>query len=285
MTHNPSETLKFDLQLFAENDPNLDPQPLEPGQQVIEDGEESSSIFEPEAATEPGTQKPDPDSSKAEGSSLPEPQYEIDGVQFTPADVKRWKERDGEVGNEEKWKSNLNRRGQELNVQEATLKQREEGLEKNQNLLTEYGQFKSVVNANPQAREYFEKLVKDPQSAMQPQLQKIQDSIDERFSALDVKDAQIRMTRDFKDYDPTVCEDAMKDFDGDNPYHVNLIKYYTWKGMNLETEIQKRIASGNVERGPALPPLASGVTHKRTQKFNSPEEAANAVLRDLGLST
>lgn len=291
MNHNPLETLSFDLQVFAENEP--DPpvnQPLDPGQQVIEDGEESSIIFEPGAANEPGNQKDPPDPGTPQGpqapdSSTPAPQYEIDGIQFNAEDVKRWSESDkGKGQNEENWKANLNRRGQELNDREATLKQRETITETNQNLLAEYQQFKSVVDANADARKYFEQLVKDPQSAMQPALKKIQDKIDARFDALDVKDADIKLTRDFKDYDPEVCEKALAGFDPDDPYDVNKLKYFAWKGMNLEAEIQKRIASGQVNKGPALPPLADGTPQKQIPRHKNIHEATDALMTKLGLT-
>lgn len=290
MSNNSSETLKMDLQFHAEDDPKPDPQPIEPGQQVIDDGDESSKILDAKTATDPGTQKPepgvqkpDPDKPKATDSSTPAPQYEIDGVQFNSGDVKRWKERDGDSGNEENWKSKLNRRGQELNDRETTLKQRETGMETNQNLLTEYGQFKAVVDANPKAREYFKQIVNDPNSAIQPAIKKIQDNLDARFSALDAKDADIRLTRDFEDYDAAVCDKALEGYNPDNPYDVNKLKYYAWKGINMEAEIQKRIAAGQAQKGPALPPLAAGTPQKRRETYGSPDEAAEAVLRDLGL--
>lgn len=286
MNHNSSETLKFDLQLFAENDPdsnNPGTQPIEPGQQAIDDGEELSNIFEAEPATGGDPQGPSQKPKDEAGSDSPK--YEIDGVQFDASDIKRWQELEKGDGNEEKWKAKLNRRGQELNEQESTLKQREESVVTNQSLLDQYKQFKAVVDSNPDAREYFKKVVDNPQNAMKPALDKIQAGIDERFDDLDVQKAEVSLGKEFKDYDSEVCDKAISVYDPDNPYDVAKMKYYVWKGMNMEIELQKRIASGEETRVPGLPPVATGAPQQRGPKqYNSPAEAADAVIRDLGLS-
>lgn len=282
MSYDPLETLRFDLQLHAEQDPP-DPQPIEPGQQVIEGGEESSKIFDPGTASEPGKQGHPQGPKEPDGSSDPT-QYEIDGVQFNSSDVKRWKELDKSGGNKENWEAALHRRGQELNERETTLKQSEGIKETDLNLLTQYREFKSVVDASPDARKYFEALVKNPQNAMQPALDKIQADIKDRFSALDEKDADIRLTQEFKDYDAGVHNKALEAYSADNPYDVQKLKYYAWKGINIEAEIQRRIASGQTQQGPALPPLASGVPpEKRPKAAGSMSEAVDNLYKDLGL--
>ncbi|KKM84697.1 hypothetical protein LCGC14_1296540 [marine sediment metagenome] len=287
MNHNSSEALKMNLQLHAEEGPGDPvPQPIDEGSQAIDDGEELTNIFGPEPATGGEKQKEVPGTSQTPqepAGSESAPKYEIDGVQFDATDIKRWKELEEVDGNKENWKSGLNRRGQELNEQESALKQRETNIVTNQSLLDQYKQFRAVVDANADARTYFEQLVKNPQNAMQPALDKIQAGIDDRFSALDVKDADIRLAKDFKDYDPEVCDKALAEFNPEVSYDVRRLKYYAWKGINLESEIQKRIASGNEGRGPALPPLASGTPQKQIQAYKSPDEAAEAALKYLEL--
>ena len=286
MNHNSSETLKFDLQLFAENDPDpSDPgtQPIEPDQQAIDDGEESSNIFNAEPASGGDNQGPSQTPKDEAGSDSPK--YEIDGVQFDASDIKRWQELEKGDGNEENWKAKLNRKGQELNEQESTLKQREESVVTKQNLLDQYEQFKKVVDSNPDAREYFKKVVDNPQNAMKPALDKIQSDIDDRFNDLDVQKAEVSLGKEFKDYDSEVCDKAVSVYDPDNPYDIAKMKYFVWKGMNMEIELQKRIASGDVQRTPGLPPVASGAPQQRgPKKHNSIAEAADAYMQELGLS-
>lgn len=283
MSHNSSETFKMDLQLHAEEDPvSPGSQPIDEGSQAIDDGDESSSIFEAEPATGGDTQGTSQTPKEPAGSETA-PKYEIDGIQFDATDIKRWKGLEEVDGNKENWESGLHRRGQELNEQETTLKQREANIVTNQNLLDQYKQFKTVVDANADARAYFDQLIKNPQNAMKPALDKIQADIDDRFDALDVRDADITLAKEFKDYDPKVCDKALAEFNPEKPYDVRRLKYFAWKGINLESEIQKRIASGNENKGSALPPLASGTPQKRPKVFKNMDEAANQAMLDLGL--
>ncbi len=258
-------------------------QPIDPDLTAIDD-EDSTEIYQPESTT--GTVKDDKSTEKPQepDSSEEAPVYEIGGVKFSESDVKKWSELAAQQGTgkkQEAWEADLHKRGLELNNRDTELKRRETETQEVQKLTTEYKQFKQIVDAHPEAREYFQKLINTPQSAMQPVLDAMQKKIDDRFSELDEKEADVKMKVEFPDYSKEVCDKVLENFDFENPYDIQKALYLINKALNMEAEIQKRIAVTK-DTSPITPPLI-GTVQPPPRQFKSVDEAAEDLLKGLNI--
>ena len=289
MISQSSDTLKMDLQLFAEKD-GAEPQQLPNSDLQVLDDEGLSATGEPQPATGDDEKVPEPEGS-GEPSQTPQesPKFELKGVTFTEEDVERWSKLEKEVGeqpdNLKQWEGRLHREGQQQNERDTSLKQRETELAGNLRAVTEWKHFTTLINANPQMKKTFQDFVNDPKATIQPEIARMDEKIDARFKSIDEKQAFIDLGKEFKDFSREICEEALEEFDFKTSYGTRKAQYYMWKGLHADEVLQKALAAANSQPGDTIPPLAEGSPRQTpAKKYKTVSEAADGVLKELGLS-
>jgi hypothetical protein len=216
-------------------------------------------------------------------------QYELAGIKFTEDDVSRWTEmeKSHDPKRKETWEGELHKRGLELNERESALKTRAKELENDQNVLKEYKEFRKIVDSDKDAREYFTKLVKNPRTAVAPEIAELKEEVkslkQQQKEAADEEKAILKLKAEYPEFSEELCDEVLAEFDFDDPYDMHKALLLIHQAMHLDETIQKKLAAAK-ENGPALPPLASGKQVSPKRNYRTVEEATEAVYKDLGLT-
>jgi hypothetical protein len=265
---------------------DLDQQALEDVEKIVTYGATETTSGNTENKEKPSQE---PVTKPQEDTPDQKDQYELAGIKFTEDDVSRWVEleKSNDPKRKETWEGELHKRGLELNERESMLKTRAKELESDQNVLTEYKAFRKIIDSDKDAKEYFKKLVKDPRTAVAPEIAEIKAELSEikkskQDEAAEEK-AMLKLKSEYDDFSPELCDKVLAEFDFDDPYDMYKALYLASKGMRIDEIVQKKLAATN-ENELSLPPLASGKQTTPKRNFRTVEEATEALYKDLGLT-
>ena len=294
----PSSSGKTGAEGDTVNDPNAGSQSIDPQGLPANEDDGHVEIFGPSESTSGASDKDPLQTPKAD--PIPEgeekPKYTLGEVEFSEEDITRWKqlEESMDPANVQKLEGKHHKRGLELNQQEhalsereAVLKSREAEVNEVRDLAAEYKAVKELVQKDPQFAQALKERISNPRSFAQLEIEKLRTEMKDENREAAKATALTRLKTDIKGFSAEACKETYESFDFDDPYDLYRALHFIGQGMNLEAEVTKRLAAANqkIQGQPVRPPVAGTTQQPKAKAFKDVDEAADDLMKQLGLST
>jgi len=245
--------------------------------------ESNADVLEEETTSEEGLEGEETPEEEILEHDTGSAQYKftVDGktVEIPPEEFERFYK---DWTAEQKWQKKLHEKGEKLNKLRDEIIAKEQKLKEDEQYLNEWKKLRTAIEANPQAYQYINKLLNEQEPSLDPQYKKLESKFNELDTQLKEKEAIVKLSKKYEDFDPDTIKNFHKDIDWTDHEQIMEALYWSWKGSQIEDIIEKERAKVVMEarKKKGLPPTGKREGTSQT-KYKNFWEAAEAIKKQV----